>query len=546
MGTRVWVVVAVVAALVAGCTSAPDPASSPSPSAQQLTVSGAPSGTTVAVDDMAGPQMEGLTPAGPTFSITPGGKLPAPATVTVHLDAAQPVGVLVMIATRQSEDGPWSYVPAALANDRRSASFTTDHFSWFAPYTLLLSELVDTFKSQLAEGLTGGLYQDVPKPKCSQENAARADGYSVKSSTSDSVFWCFGMQDGQRVLKLVNHRRYPMTVEHTTDVLDEGSWTRYASLAALSRAFSGKDSVLAPGDTITFRGDIDRGTVRGARTSIDGFGQSLVAIQTAAKALLFILTKFGGKELNGDALLRWMDAATTAPDCAEAFPNPGKVLTACFDDKALAGLVGAVWAPVAGAVLAVAGVLAFIQGEINMLTDTINGNGRYTVQIKRAAAPAGLLLSFDGLGPAKFGTSMNVFAKALGTTADPQTPGGSCYTSRLGPSKRGLGILTTQGRNGPVQYVDYFPVTETVSQWPRIYTAAGITIGSTGARLRKAYPNATWEDSIYEAPEVKWVTVLDSSGERAIWFAVDGGGNGVVHGMRAGLAAQVALQEGCS
>jgi len=384
------VIVAVVAALVAGCTSDPAPTPSPSPSAQQLTVAGAPAGTVVAVDEMAGPQLEGLTRAGPTFSITPGGKLPEAATVTVHLDAAQPSGVLVVIATRQVQDGPWSFVPATLATDRRSASITIDHFSWFAPFTMLLSGLVEAFKSQLAEGLTGGLYQDVPKPKCSQEKQALTDGYSVKSSTSDSVFWCFGIQDGQRVLKLVNHRRYPMMVEHTTKVLDEGSWTRYASLSALSRAFSGKDSVLAPGDTITFSGEIERGTVRGARTSIDGFGQSLVAIQTAAEALLFIFTKLGSKELNNKALLRWMDAATTAGTCLEAFPNPGKVLTKCFDDKALAGLVGAVWAPVAGAVLAGAGVLAFIQGEINMLTDSINGNGRYTVQIKRAAAPSGL------------------------------------------------------------------------------------------------------------------------------------------------------------
>ena len=94
MAKGISVLLTVVLALLTGCTSDPQATSSPSASAEQLTVVGAPSGTKVTVTDMVAPLVEGLTSAGPTYSITPSGKLPTPATVTVHLKDAQPDGAL--------------------------------------------------------------------------------------------------------------------------------------------------------------------------------------------------------------------------------------------------------------------------------------------------------------------------------------------------------------------------------------------------------------------------------------------------------------------
>lgn len=195
-----------------------------------------------------------------------------------------------------------------------------------------------------------------------------------------------------------------------------------------------------------------------------------------------------------------------------------------------------------------AGVLAFLQGEINMLTDTLNGNGRYTVKVvrpKAPEAPTGLEMSFTGLGRAKIGQSMDAFAKALGGELAPATPDGTCYVGNIGPADRGLQVLTDDGRNGKVRYVHYRPNTfrTPLSKWPVVSTTAGIKIGSTLKQIEKAYPADDRQPAPYD-PDSLWVSVFDSSGRNGILFEVDP--DGVVVAMRAGLAEQIGREEGCS
>ena len=101
-------------------------------------------------------------------------------------------------------------------------------------------DLFDEFKKAFLDGLDSGATMDVSKPSCTGEDQARMGGYSVTSSTTDAVYWCFGMSGSNRVLKVVNDRRYPMEVALPHSVLQGGS-IDWAQLSSLSFRISGRD-----------------------------------------------------------------------------------------------------------------------------------------------------------------------------------------------------------------------------------------------------------------------------------------------------------------
>jgi len=267
------------------------------------------------------------------------------------------------------------------------AIFTTPHHSLFTVLGEDVTTLLRWFKSQFLDGLSSGATASATPPSCAGQAAARS-GYTVQSSAGPTVYWCFGMDStGQRVLRVVNDRLYPMEIQHPGLSVAEKPTIDYGSLASLSHLFSGRDSILAPGGQIGYRVFLPAGQEGGAQTATDGFGQSLFALQTGINALLAILTRFGaggaskGVTVMNDAL---GDAA-----CADALGggNPGAILASCLSPKEMLdyfGPAGLLLAP-----LAAIGALAdFFASEFQGLHDIWTNRDKYTILIGRPSGQA--------------------------------------------------------------------------------------------------------------------------------------------------------------
>jgi len=358
--------------------------SSDSSSSAPVTVSGLPAGRTPTVRD-TGPAAApgtGIAFASHIYSLGPTGPLPAPVTVTIATTIALPAGDPVVVATRESTAAPWTYLAATATADRRHVRFTTSHFSLFGVLFIDLKAVAGAFKSGFLDGLDSGATEtDTAKPSCANQAAARQDGYSISSSSTDTVYWCFGINPaGHRVLKVTDHRRYPLQVLHPNMAVLSDQYG-HGELAALSHLGSGAYTIIAPGGTATFNADLDGAGSEGITTQMDGLGQSLYALQTGVETLVQILTKFGAG--SGTKAIDALDKMLMARSCTTALgKGPGALVSGCFSPKNILhvfGVKGLLLAPI----MAVGSVISFFHSEWNALLDQFNGHDKYQVSIRR-------------------------------------------------------------------------------------------------------------------------------------------------------------------
>jgi len=292
----------------------------------------------------------------------------------------------VVVATAETSSGPWSYLPAKLSKDRLSASFTTTHFSIATLFGDFIGATFGEFKKlfvQFINGLDSGATTTVTKPSCSGEDVARSNGYSIASSTTDAVHWCFGMSGTNRVLKVVDDRRYPMEVLHPNLSVSQGGSIDWAQLSSLSHFGSGQNTIIAPGDQVTYQVNVPTPGQGGIQTQMDGLGQSLYALQVGLRTMVQILTKFGVG--SGSSEIDTFGKVLRIQSCADAIgKGPGALVSGCFSPKDILeafGTAGLLLAPI----VAVGGLLAFFHSEWNALVDQFNGHDKYTVAITRTA-----------------------------------------------------------------------------------------------------------------------------------------------------------------
>lgn len=331
-----------------------------------------------AVVRTAGPHLRGVKVFSRTYRLSPSGPLARPQTVRLPLTRRAPAGWAVVVATAETSRGPWSYLPAKLSADRRTAVFTTVHHSVFTVIGEDLGGLLGFFKTEFLDGLSSGATASAARPSCPGESAARS-GYTVRSSVGPVVYWCFGMDSsGQRILRVVNNRLYPLEIRHPGLTVAERPAIDYGSLTSLSHLLSGRLSILAPGAQIGYRVSLTTGQAAGAQTAFDGFGQSLFALQTGINALLAILTRFGaGGASKGVTVL---NGALGNTACADALftGNPGSILASCLSPKDLAeyfGTAGVLLAPLA----ATGGLADFFGSQFQGLRDVWTGHDQYTI-----------------------------------------------------------------------------------------------------------------------------------------------------------------------
>lgn len=379
-------------ALSAGCSHGPTGSASAAsgPSALPVAVSGAL------------PHVRHVEVFSRTYQLSPSGPLAHPQTVRLPLTRRVPSGWAVVVATAETSRGPWSYLPARLSADSRTAIFTTAHHSIFTVIGENVASLLKFFKTQFLDGLSSGATASAARPSCPGQTAARS-GYGVQSSSGASVYWCFGTDSsGQRILRVVNNRLYPLEIQHPGLTVAERPAIDYGSLASLSHVISGHLSILVPGAQIGYRVSLPVGQAAGAQTAADGFGQGLFALQTGINSLLAILTRFGAG--GASKSITAMDDALRDAACADALQagNPGSILASCLSPKDMAdyfGTAGVLLAPLAAA----GGLADFFASEFQGLHDILTGKDGYTIVVQRQATvpvlgrPAGLF-GYNGRG----------------------------------------------------------------------------------------------------------------------------------------------------
>jgi len=333
----------------------------------------------------AAPHLRNVEVFSRTYQLSPSGPLASPQTVRLPLPRRVPPGWAIVVATAETSQGPWTYLPATLSADRRTAIFTTVHHSLFTVIGENVSSLLGFFKTEFLDGLSSGATASAAQPSCAAETAAR-EGYTVQSSAGPTVYWCFGLDSsGQRILRLVNNRLYPLEIQHPGLTVAEQPAIDYGSLPSLSHLLSGHLSILAPGAQIGYRVSLAPGREAGAQTAADGFGQGLFALQTGINALLAILTRFGaGGASKGITVMN--DALSDAA-CADALSagNPGSILASCLSPKDMIdyfGTPGLLLAPLAAA----GGLADFFASEFQGLHDILTQEDQYTVVVQRQAA----------------------------------------------------------------------------------------------------------------------------------------------------------------
>ena len=155
---------------------------------------------------------EGVSVAGDAYDVTaPDGQtLDAAAAVTFELDDTFDETTFPVIYWQYGADGLRA-IPVAWQPGQKTVTATVDHFSFGFLGQVNIDDTARRWASNLSNYVTGRA--GVDQPSCPGEDAARDNNVTVASDGGDSVKWCFGVEDGQRIVKVANNRR--MYVEIT-------------------------------------------------------------------------------------------------------------------------------------------------------------------------------------------------------------------------------------------------------------------------------------------------------------------------------------------
>ena len=329
----------------------------------------------------------GLTVASKTFLLTPSGHLASAIRVTLPLGHSIPQNDSVAIATSEVPRGPVEYLPARIDAGRVTVSFTTHHFSFFTAILIDKSALFNVFKADFLDTLDAGATTDVSQPNCTGLAEAAGAGYSVSSSSTNTVFWCLGFTGTSADVNIVNNRRYPMEIEHPGFVVATPGKIDWSQLSSLSHFGSGNLTILAPGDEVGFDAAEAVGQQAVASTQMDGLGQSLYALQTGITTLIDILARFGLSSGSGPTTA--LSDLLNATACLQAVrqADPTAVIATCFSTSDLVKAFGDS-AYLLAPVMALGSLVAFFHSEFNALVDVWTGRDEYTLTLaKKAVLP---------------------------------------------------------------------------------------------------------------------------------------------------------------
>jgi hypothetical protein len=328
---------------------------------------------------------------GPMLQISPPGPLVKPVELTFKLERPPSDDEAILVASSESPNGPWTLLNPAVSADKTVATVQTDHFSLWQVLTTSISGLVKAFKKEVLDGLGGDLTTEAEKPQCVDEEQARQSGYQITSSSKDTVYWCFGIEEGKHVLKVVNRRRYPLTMDHPgLTLLSSGKF--WPEISQLARLGSGDRTVLFPFDEVVMLADLPDGRSGGISTDFDRLAQTWYTLQVGVDTAAGILTRFGAGEgviSNGaviksrfDLIVKGMSDVLKVSGCSKAVRdlNVGTIFKECFDPKDIMTALG--WKGLPFALISALGeVVEFFKSSFNAIGDQLNGRSEYQLKI---------------------------------------------------------------------------------------------------------------------------------------------------------------------
>ena len=312
--------------------------------------------------------------------ITPAGPLGAPLTLRFKLQhRVDPKHHAVFVATREDNRHTWTYPQAKIAKDGRSATVQATHLSDWWPFDIDLDAMTKDFEDNVLEATTGGMYLNVQQPTCKNEAAAKGDDFGITSSSGNTVYWCFGIEDGVRIVRVINNRSYPLQLSSTNMAVKTKPASQWD---ARHMGQFGKWVYLMPGESVTYKVTAQRGQRATINTEFSGYAQSLYNLDVAVEALTTILAKLGGKELKGALKYQAMDKLLGYRDCANdvVAKNFGGMFVHCFGFKQLSELFGfkaALLAPFT----AIGSVATWFKSSLNAFGDMWNGRSNYTIVV---------------------------------------------------------------------------------------------------------------------------------------------------------------------
>ncbi len=319
------------------------PSASATPKASPVTVTGLPDAAKLQVSDGD----PGTAPGGgldfvsPIYSIGPSGPLPTAAKVTIQLDHAVARNTQLVVASRESLTQSWTWLPATLTADQRHAQFVTRHLSEFGVLTVDAPEMISSFKQSVQAGLVSSV-NTAKKPVCTGMKDARLDGYTatVVSPPRTTLAWCFGLDKGKRVLKIVNRRQVPVQVSHGAAAATEttsnvrGLWTTWLGILAPGS----KDTFLAPGGTATYDAELQPKTKMDVIAETDAKAQSTRALYAAVRAIVAQVQDYG--VANPDPV-QTFQGLVARPQCADALGQGSDTLLAgCLSQRKMTQTFG--------------------------------------------------------------------------------------------------------------------------------------------------------------------------------------------------------------
>ena len=235
----------------------PPPSISAMPTDPPVEVVGLPDDVELVVSD---PEVgvengENLSFVSPVFALTPGGPLDQPVTVRVLLDNALPTSSAVLAAVRASPDQPWRYLPGTLTSDQQHVEFATTHLEEVGILSIDLDGALASFQEDIRTGLASRIDRKLDKPVCAGEEDALKNGYRVAASKSNTLFWCFGLENDKRVVKVTNRRPSAVEIAHPGVVVLENpqavkAWDHWSGALGTTNSF------VPPGRSATYDADL--------------------------------------------------------------------------------------------------------------------------------------------------------------------------------------------------------------------------------------------------------------------------------------------------
>lgn len=417
--------------------TAEEPAAAPSASATPedtgVEVVGLPEGTEASVSDTSAAVEDGedLDFVSPLYTLAPAGELENPVTVRLQLDNALPSTATVLVATRDSAEQPFAYVRGYLTTDQQHVQFTTRTLNQVGVVSVDVPGALGTLQQEVRSSVAAEVRPGVKKQACEGAAEARRDEYSATASKQQTVFWCFGIQDGRRVVQLTNRRALPVQVSHP-GVAPVGNPRSVAAWAPWNGILGFESTFLAPGQTATYDAALQPRTRLVLTANSTPTAQSLRVLQATARALVRRLDGFGAEVPTAASTF---DAMLATPSCRRSLARGGAALLAgCLGTNQVAKLFPS--APLLATPLVTDPTFrSFVRSQAVAVAEQVRSKEVQRVVVRRAAP------KFDGFTGSWTGKGRSLAISATGVVTESVYNGGKlviALTYRLaGPTTEG-------------------------------------------------------------------------------------------------------------